>query len=71
VGAGSLSEGVVSPVVGVALLGVEPLCGEVTLFGVDVSSALTVDRGDNETKAATPSAMAEPRRAPCVMATSF
>ena len=34
-------------------------------------SALAVERGDNETKAATPSAMAETRRAPCVMATSL
>ena len=58
--------------VGAAPLGVEdaPLCGAVTPLGVDVS-ALAVDRGDNETKAAAPSAMAETRRAPCVMATSL
>ena len=54
-----------------APLGAEtPALREVTPLGVDVS-ALAVDRGDNETKAAAPSAMAETRRAPCVMATSL
>jgi hypothetical protein len=58
VGAGSLSEGVASPVTDAAPL-------------VAALSALAKDRGDNETNAAAPSAMAETRRAPFVMANSL
>jgi hypothetical protein len=61
--------------VGAELLGVAdaPLCVPVAPgvpAGLDVC-ALAVDRGHSETKAAAPSAMAEVRRAPCIMATSL
>ena len=48
-----------------------PPVADVVPLVAELSCALAGDRGDNETKAAAPSAMAETRRAPFVMATSL